>query len=126
MQLFKISLGFFLLALYFSLGMAVQNLSGLPVPAGIWGLMILFISFIVLKKVPESLRLACAFMIRHMPFLFLPALVSLISYREFLKTHGLVLFFSVIVSTILGLALAGLIFERLSAQKNASIKTERT
>ncbi len=123
MQALKMGCGFILLAIYFGLGAAVQSLTGLPVPAGIWGLVMLFISFVALRKVPESLRLACDFMIRHMPFLFLPALVSVMAYRAFLKTQGLVLLLAMIISTIIGLALAGLIFEKLVVKKRPEQET---
>ncbi|MGC6472967.1 MAG: CidA/LrgA family protein [Parvibaculales bacterium] len=90
-----------------------------PIPAGIYGLLILFFGLQILGRVPEPVRLAGDFLITHMPLFFLPAAVSLLGYGNLLEGQGAGLVLALGLSTVIALiASAGLLQRLLARQTN--------
>ncbi|MGC6512622.1 MAG: CidA/LrgA family protein [Parvibaculales bacterium] len=98
----------------YAAGWLVQWLSQTPVPAGIYGLLILFAGCVAFGRVPAPVRVAGDFLITHMPLFFLPATVSLIGYRDVLRVQGFALTLALTLSTVMALAVAAALMQRLS------------
>ncbi|WP_226582095.1 CidA/LrgA family protein [Halobacillus litoralis] len=97
------------LYLIYLAGRGIQNLFDLFIPGSVIGLVLLFI-LLSLKIVPERfLKEGISFMIRHLPFFFVPATVGVISYAYVFKGKGLLLIVIGLLSTALVMAISGLV-----------------
>ncbi|ARI75673.1 CidA/LrgA family protein [Halobacillus mangrovi] len=91
------------------IGKGIQNLFDLFIPGSVIGMILLFI-LLSFKVVPEwLLQRGITFMIRHLPFFFIPATVGIISYAYVFKGKGMLLIGIGLLSTVLVMALAGLV-----------------
>lgn len=90
------------------------------IPAGIWGLLLLFFALVsgILKKawILPTARLFN----RYMPICFLPICVGIMNYGDMLKTHFIDLVLANFLSTVLSLLLIAFIAEKLSAKEEES------
>ncbi len=90
-------------------GTAIQSLFHLFIPGSVIGLILLFI-LLSLKVVPERIfQRGISFMIKHLPFFFIPATVGVMSYAYVFKGKGVLLIGIGLFSTALVMALAGLV-----------------
>lgn len=95
------------------IGKGIQNLFDLFIPGSVIGMILLFI-LLSFKVVPEwILQRGITFMIRHLPFFFIPATVGIISYAYVFKGKGILLIGIGLLSTALVMALAGLVTQWL-------------
>ncbi|WP_231572540.1 CidA/LrgA family protein [Halobacillus sp. BBL2006] len=91
------------------IGKGIQNLFDLFIPGSVIGMILLF-TILSFKVVPEwILQRGITFMIRHLPFFFIPATVGVISYAYVFKGKGVLLIGIGLLSTALVMALAGLV-----------------
>ncbi|WP_223254239.1 CidA/LrgA family protein [Halobacillus halophilus] len=96
-----------MLYLIYLAGKGIQNLFNLFIPGSVIGLLILF-TLLSLKLVPEwILQQGVSFMVRHLPFFFIPATVGIISYAYVFQGKGVLLIVIGLFSTALVMALAG-------------------
>ena len=111
-----------LIILAFSfVGEVLQEVIPLPVPAAIYGFVLLFVFLCtgLLKEI--HIADAADFLIRIMPVLFVAPAVNLLSYYEIIAPALAGIITIVLVSTVLVFAVAGLATEllrRREAQKN--------
>lgn len=99
-----------LIILFFSfLGEVLQSLIPLPIPAAIYGLilMLLALAFKILK--PEAVQEASHFLINIMPLMFVAPAVNILSYWDILSPNIVPIAVIVVVSTILVFAVSGLV-----------------
>lgn len=79
------------------------------IPAGIYGIVILFL-MLVLKIVPLSaVEKTGDFLIEIMPLMFIPAAVGLIDSWSNIKDSALLYVVAVIVSTVIVMAVSGIV-----------------
>lgn len=116
--------GLMVLSMSYAGGWLIRDVSETPVPAGIYGLLILFVGLLVFGGVPMSVRLASEFLIKHMPLFFLPAAVSLIGYRSVLQAQGFGLILALTVSTLLALGISASLMQWLSKGSDNSRKPD--
>ena len=98
----------FCIILTFSfIGELLNKILPLPVPASIYGMVLLFVC-LETKIVPESaVRETGAFMLGIMPVLFIPAAVGLISSWDIIRHSLLKFIVTAIVSTAAVMAVSG-------------------
>lgn len=79
----------------------------LPVPAGIYGLVIMFVClhFRLIKS--EQVSETASFLIEIMPLMFIPAAVGLISYWNLIKVNLVAYIIITVVSTVTVMAVCG-------------------
>ncbi|WP_237416868.1 MULTISPECIES: CidA/LrgA family protein [Halobacillus] len=94
-------------------GSWIQQVLGLFIPGSVIGMLLLFV-LLSLKIVPERLlQQGVAFMIRHLPFFFIPATVGIISYAHVFKGKGLLLIAIGLFSTAMVMAVSGRVTQTL-------------
>ncbi len=102
----------------------MQYVTQSAVPAGIWGLLLLFVSLRIYGRIPRPIRLGGDLLIRHMPLFFLPAFISLIGYRALLQEQGMSLFLALMASTLLALGVAALLMQFLLSKGSPKSKRD--
>ncbi len=88
-------------------GELLHHLIPLPIPAGIYGLVLLFLSLMTGLLKPEAIRETARFLLEIMPILFVPAGVGLLSTWPQLKPLLVPLLVIIIVSTIVVMVVSG-------------------
>lgn len=94
--------------LAFSLaGEALSKLIPLPIPASIYGIILLLTSLSLGLLRVEQIRETSAFLIRNMPILFVPAAAGLMDAFPLLKEHLIAYIAITAISTVLVMGVAG-------------------
>ncbi len=91
------------------LGELLHRLLPLPVPASIYGIVGMFILLYTGLLKVDQIRETSSFLIEIMPVMFIPAAVGLISSWDVLKAHWLSYVTVTLVSTVLVMAVSGLV-----------------
>lgn len=104
---------FLLLLIGQLLGQTVADLFGLPLPGAVLGFAFMFIALLLRPQLATTLAPAADGLLRHLGLLFVPAGVGIILYLDLLRAEWLPLVVSVLVSTLLGMVVTALIFDRL-------------
>lgn len=93
------------------------SLLALPIPASVYGLLILyiclFIGIIKLKDIEE----VSDWLILIMPFLFVPSAVSLMNVGDILLTNLFIIGVTIMVSTIIVMIVTGMVAQYLIERK---------
>jgi holin-like protein len=95
------------------LGQAVADLFGLPLPGPVLGFAFMFVALLLRPQLAGTLAPAADALLRDLGLLFVPAGVGIILYFDLLRAEWLPIVFSLLVSTLLGMAVTALIFDRL-------------
>lgn len=98
-------------------GEVVVRLLGLPVPGPVVGAALLA-AVLVGRAAPEPLAATADGLLRNLSLLFVPAAVGVVEHRHLFAEYGVVLVATVIVSTVLSLAVCAVVF-RLVARRTA-------
>jgi holin-like protein len=105
--------GGFILLLFLLLGEGAARLSGLPIPGSVVGMLLLAgalrLGVIRLHWVEGAARA----ILGVMGLLFVPAGVGIVLYGELLSRQGVAIVVACVVSTLLVLAVVGLVQQRL-------------
>lgn len=104
----------FAIIIFFSLmGELLNHLLPLPVPASIYGLVLLFLclEFKIIKL--EWIKEVSAFLLAIMSFFFVPSSVGFINALPLMKKYGLHFTFIAVASTVLVFAATGLVTQLL-------------
>ena len=103
-----------LMILLFSfIGEVLNALIPLPVPASIYGLVLLFCSLTTGVIRLEAVEDMAKFLIEIMPLMFIPAIVGLMDSWDVLKRIAVPVFFTSVVSTILVMGISGVVTQRM-------------
>ncbi len=102
-----------ILFLFTLLGEALAHFIPLPVPAAIWGLVLLFAALCTGIVKPERIRECSAFLVSLLPVLFVAPTVALTEQAEALAADLPQVIVIVAVSTVLTLLVSGRVTQRL-------------
>lgn len=105
-------IAFAVLVLAWFAGSVAISAFSLPVPAPLIGMFLVFSGLVVMRKVPEGLDRVAQFLLRHLSVMFVPATLAVLLYVDKLKTHGLLLIASLVVTTAISLVITTLIARR--------------
>lgn len=98
----------FLTILGFSLaGEALQRLLPLPIPASVYGIVLLFAALCLGLVKPERVKKAGAFLSSLLPVLFVPPVVGLLENWGLIRGTLLPMFLLVVGSTVLTFGISG-------------------
>ena len=76
------------------------SLAGLPIPANVLGVVILF-SLLCLDVIkPEQVEGMADFLLRHLMFFFIPIIAGLMEWGGMFKEYGLTLALAIVVSSL--------------------------
>lgn len=108
---------FIIIAVTFA-GELLARLIPLPVPAGIYGLLILFAGLLTGLVPYESVKETGKFLVEIMPLMFIPATVGLLKVWGIVKDSLLSYAVILIVTTFLVMAVSGLVTQALVRRKD--------
>lgn len=110
---------FFIILAISCVGELISHLIPLPIPAGIYGIVILFAG-LVTKIIPyEFVKDAGHFLVEIMPVMFIPAAVGLIESWGLIRASWIQYCVITVVTTIVVMAVAGLVTQAV-ARKGGS------
>lgn len=108
---------FILICVLMLIGEILAYVIPFPIPASIYGLIILFLGLLTGMIKLEHVEETADFLLLIMPVLFVPAAVSLMTKWELLKDNILGILVICIVSTILVMGITGRIAQKLMNKK---------
>lgn len=104
---------FAILLLFQCLGEGVVFLLGLPVPGPVAGMILLFCTLVAWPALQKRIEEAANELLRHLSLLFVPAGVGIVAAASSGAGHWLAILASLVVSTLLTLAVTGYILHKL-------------
>lgn len=113
------------LLLFQCAGEALAQLTGMPVPGPVLGMILLFVALLVRPSFSALLATAADGLARHLSLLFVPAGVGVMLHLHRVANEWLPIVVALVVSTVLALAATAWTFQRL-ARRAAPAATART
>jgi holin-like protein len=101
------------LLVYQLVGEVLVQLTGLPVPGPVVGMLLLFITLIVRDRVPETFRNTAQQLLSHLSLLFVPAGVGVMLHFGRLGKEWLALAVALVASTVITIAVTALVMRLL-------------
>ena len=89
----------------------------LPIPGPVIGMALLFVTLIVRGAVTDDLRQTAGSLLRHLSLLFVPAGVGVMAHLGRLKHEWLPISVSLVVSTLVTIAVTALVMRALLARR---------
>jgi holin-like protein len=105
------------LLVFQSLGEALVRLAGLPLPGPVAGMALLLGALLARGDVPEAFAAAADALARHLSLLFVPAGVGVMLYAHQLADEWVPIVVALVVSTVLAIAVAAVVFARLAGSR---------
>ncbi|MBK1680109.1 CidA/LrgA family protein [Rhodocyclus tenuis] len=102
------------------LGETLAVLLQLPVPGPVLGMIFLFVWLLARGGPQEPERRTAAGLLQHLPLLFVPAGTGVLLHLHRLADEALPIAVALIVSTLLGLAVAGLTLAWFSRRRSSA------
>lgn len=102
-----------LLLVYQLAGEVIVQLSGLPVPGPVIGMLLLFLTLLARRGAPEKLRGTSQALLSHLSLLFVPAGVGVMLHFERLGAEWLALAVALVASTVVTIAVTALVMRAL-------------
>jgi holin-like protein len=100
-------------------GEVVVRLTGLPLPGPVAGMALLLAALLARGRDAEPLTAAADGLARHLSLLFVPAGVGVIMYARHLADEWLPIAAALVVSTVLAIAVAALVFRWLAGRRTS-------
>ena len=104
---------FAILLLFQCLGEGIVFLLRLPIPGPVAGMMLLFAALLLWPALQTRIEAAANELLRHLSLLFVPAGVGIVAAAGSGSGHWLAIIASLVVSTLLTLAVTALILRKL-------------
>ena len=94
-------------------GEVIAQLSGLPLPGPVIGMVLLFIGLVIRGEVPVALDKAARGLLDHLSLLFVPAGVGVVLHLARVGDEWLPLAAALVLSTLLAVVVTAWIMQRL-------------
>lgn len=104
---------FFVICFLQLIGEAIVYMTGVPIPGPVIGMILLLISLIIKKGVPESFDTAANGLLRYLALLFVPAGVGVTLHFHLIAEEWLAITASVILATLLTIVFSALIMKSM-------------
>ncbi len=116
--------GLFLILLFYLLGCLISALIGNFVPGSVIGMVLLFAALSLKWVRPGAVKRVATFLLDNMMLFFVPVGVGLITSYTLLSRYMLAIIVASLVSTVLVIAVVGLLEQKLESKKDA-VKPEK-
>jgi holin-like protein len=110
---------FFLGVLFFAAKYLLLQLK-INIPPALLGIAVLFCGMLLMKGIPKVIFNAANPLLAHMSLFFIPAIIAIVNFIDLIAAFPLALFFSIVVSTLISLAITGWISQRLMNKLNVT------
>lgn len=94
-------------------GEVIARILSLPIPGPVLGMAILLAVFLIRPKVAEATTPSATGLLSHLSLLFVPAGVGVVGHLDKLGENGLAILATLVISTVLALAIGALTFVKL-------------
>ena len=111
--------GIFLILLFYLLGCFVAALIGNFVPGSVIGMILLFCALSLKWVRPGHVKKVSMFLLDNMMLVFIPVGVGLITSYTLLSRYMLAIIVASLVSTVLVIAVVGLVEQKLESKKRS-------
>ena len=95
--------------LFTGLGELLQSVIPLPIPAAIYGLVLMLIALCTGALKPEKIADTAHFLIAIMPFFFVAPAVNILRYWDIIRSEVVAVCVIMVVSTVVVFAVSGLV-----------------
>ena len=112
--------GIFLILLFYLLGCFVAALIGNFVPGSVIGMILLFCALSLKWVRPGHVKKVSMFLLDNMMLFFIPVGVGLITSYTLLSRYMLAIIVASLVSTVLVIAVVGLVGQKLESKKRSN------
>ena len=112
--------GIFLILLFYLLGCFVAALIGNFVPGSVIGMILLFCALSLKWVRPGHVKKVSMFLLDNMMLFFIPVGVGLITSYTLLSRYMLAIIVASLVSTVLVIAVVGLVEQKLESKKRST------
>jgi holin-like protein len=92
-------------------GEVAVQVSGLPAPGPVIGMVLLFLALRWRKTLPDTLRATAETLLSHLSLLFIPAGVGVIQYGALLADEWLALVAAMVLGTLITVAITALVMQ---------------
>ena len=113
---------FVIILLISFLGEILHYLIPLPVPASIYGILLMLLCLHFRVFAAEEVRETSIFLIEIMPIMFIPAAVGLMESWTIIKPSLIQYLVVIVISTIIVMAVSGLVTQKIINNSKKSIK----
>jgi putative effector of murein hydrolase LrgA (UPF0299 family) len=93
------------------IGEVAVQISGLPIPGPVVGMILLFIGLRWRESLPDALRTTAETLLSHLSLLFIPAGVGIIQHGARLADEWLALLAAMVLSTLIAVAVTALVMQ---------------
>lgn len=107
------------LVLYQLVGETLSWLLDLPIPGPVIGMVLLFLTLLIRRGVPDGLRTTTTTLMQNLSILFVPAGAGLIAHAALLEREWPAIVTAIFVSTLVTMALVALLVSALKKRKPA-------
>jgi holin-like protein len=84
-------------------GELIARATGIPVPGGVIGMLILFVALLLRRGVPEDLEKTSQVLLRPLSLYFVPASVGIMTMGPLLAQEGVRILIAMVLSTLIPL-----------------------
>lgn len=109
---------------FYYIGVFIVELTSIPLPASIIGLVLLFISLQLKWIKVEMIQLGAGFLIAFMTLFFIPPMMGIIDYPQLLSIDGIILMAAVVFSTMFAIYITGVLSQKIE-KKEQALKEEK-
>jgi len=96
------------------IGEIITRVTKLPISGPVIGMVILFCWLVLRRKMPSDLEKVGSFLLRHLPLLFVPAGVGIITHLDFLARSWAPIAAAILIGTVLTIAVTGAVMRFLN------------
>jgi putative effector of murein hydrolase LrgA (UPF0299 family) len=104
-------------------GEVLVHLLHMPVPGPLIGMVLLFVGLVVRGRVADALEGVARTILGNLALLFVPASVGVMVHLKAIAAEALPIAAAVIGSTVMTIAVTGLLMQRLGARTNHGVAT---
>ena len=112
----------FLLILLQLIGESIVQVSGLPVPGAVVGLVLLYAMLVWRGEISDEMSRSSGFLLQNLGALFVPAGVGVIAYLPLIAAQWGDILLVLIVSVCSTIAITGLVVKRLSPHRIETVE----
>ena len=116
----KLIAGVLILIVYHQTGEWLMRITGWPIPGAVVGMLLFFLTLLMLREPPELVTAGADFLLRHLALLFVPAGVGVVLLLELIRDQWLAMLISLVASTVLSLLFTGWLMQLLLPKEQAS------
>lgn len=117
MKIIRIITQILILYVFYYIGVFIVELTRLPLPASIIGLLLLVFCLQMKWIKIEYIRDGAGFLIAFMTLFFIPPMIGIIEYPQLWSKDGLILIATVIVSTMLAIYITSVLSQKIEKKE---------